>query len=355
MQNGERMPEYHLCYQSLGKLSDNKDNAILICHSLSGDAHVAGEEPETGRSGWWESYVGPSKAIDTDHFFVIASNVLGGCGGSSGPSSICPSTKRSYAMSFPSVTIHDMIQAQIALIDELGIEKLLAVIGASMGGMQAMLLAVKYPKRVKNCIPIASSMAHSAMQIGFNEVGRQAIRSDPKWNHGNYYNSEPPEHGLAVARMIGHVTYLSEYSMHKKFGRKQETRKSPQSGSPVFFSVESYLQHQGSSFVRRFDPNSYLYITKALDMFDLLAGRPSREVFQNVESQFLIISFHSDWLYPPPQSKELVRALKRSNCIVSYINLSTLHGHDSFLIPDPEFASILQNFLYQCLQKTRLV
>ena len=351
LRSGYELPDYELAYLTLGKLSKAKDNAILICHALSGNAHIAGIDPETGKAGWWDFHVGPGKTIDTDRFFVIASNVIGGCNGSLGPSSINPQTKKSYGMSFPPVSIHDMVQAQRALIDKLGIEKLFAVIGGSLGGMQAMLWATEYPQRVRNCIPIATCMAHSAMQIAFNEIGRQAIITDPKWDEGNYYGGEGPEHGLAVARMVGHVTYLSEYSMRQKFGRRVQPSARSEDHFPVFFSVESYLQYQGESFVRRFDPNSYLYISKALDMFDLLDGTPAHDVFDKVEARFLVISFDSDWLYPPAQSRELVRALKRCNRVVSYINLDTPYGHDSFLIRNTQFTNLVRNYLLQSYQK----
>ena len=351
LRSNYELPDYDLAYLTLGKLSKNKDNAILICHALSGNAHVAGTDPETGKPGWWDFHVGPGKTIDTERFFVIASNVIGGCNGSLGPSSINPQTKKPYGMSFPSISIQDMVQAQKELIDRLGIEKLFTVIGGSLGGMQAMLWATKYPDKLKHCIPVASCMAHSAMQIAFNEIGRQAIITDPKWNQGDYYSQEGPEHGLAVARMVGHVTYLSEYSMHQKFGRRVQSPSGPEDHFPVFFSVESYLQYQGESFVRRFDPNSYLYISKALDMFDLLDGLPSHDVFDKVKAQFLVISFDSDWLYPPSQSRELVRALKRCNKVVSYINLDTPYGHDSFLIRNEQFTKIIHNYLLQNYQK----
>ncbi len=344
-QSGFVFDQIEITYQTLGKLAPAKDNAILICHALSGDAHVAGMSAETGRPGWWDYHVGPGKAIDTDRFFVICSNVLGGCAGSTGPASINPATGKPYATSFPPVTIHDMVSAQVKLIEHLGISKLFAVTGGSMGGMQALVWAVEHPERVRACIPIATCMAHTAMQIAFNEVGRQAIITDPNWRKGLYDETHQPEHGLAVARMVGHVTYLSEFAMHKKFGRKLQRESRPEDLFPGFFSVESYLQYQGESFVKRFDPNSYLYITKALDRFDLLDSRPANEVFAAVKARFLVISFASDWLYSPDQSRELVRALKRSNVAVTYLNLETPYGHDSFLIHNPEFSKALQNFL----------
>jgi len=344
-QSGYEFKTIDISYQTLGTLSLERDNAILVCHALSGDAHVAGISPLTGRPGWWDYHVGPGKAIDTDRFFVISSNVLGGCSGSTGPSSTNPDTGRPFATSFPPVTIRDMVVAQLRLIDHLGIPKLFGVTGGSMGGMQGLVWAVDHPRRVHACIPIATCMAHTPMQIAFNEVGRQAIITDPNWKRGHYDDKHRPEHGLAVARMVGHVTYLSEFAMKTKFGRNLQRESKPEDLFPEFFSVESYLQHQGESFVKRFDPNSYLYITKALDRFDLLEGRPPAEVFTNVKARFLVISFESDWLYPPDQSRELVRALKRSNAIVTYLNLDTPYGHDSFLIHNPEFSRALGNFL----------
>ncbi|MCB1327469.1 MAG: homoserine O-acetyltransferase [Leptospiraceae bacterium] len=345
--SGYEFSSIDLAYLTLGTLSEKRDNVILVCHALSGNAHVAGIDEASGKPGWWDYHVGPGKTIDTDRFFVICTNVIGGCHGSTGPGSIDPGTGRPYGMSFPPVTIRDMVAAQVLLMESLGIETLFAVIGGSMGGMQALVWAIEHPGRVRYCIPIASCMAHSAMQIAFNEVGRQAIITDPNWNGGNYTEDNSPEHGLAVARMVAHVTYLSEYSMRKKFGRRLQRAAAPEDLFPVYFSIESYLQHQGESFVRRFDPNSYLYITKALDMFDLLDGRPSNEVFQKTDTHFLVVSFESDWLYPPDQSRELVRALKRSNRVVSYLNLETPYGHDSFLIKNPEFERSVGNYLSQ--------
>jgi homoserine O-acetyltransferase len=344
-QSGYDLPEIEVSYQTLGRLSPKKDNVILICHALSGDAHVGGLSPRSGRPGWWDFHVGPGKAIDTDRFFIICSNVLGGCSGTTGPTSINPATGRAYATDFPPVTIRDMVRAQVLLLDHLGIGKLFAAIGGSMGGMQSLVWAMDYPERLHACIPIASCMAHSAMQIAFNEVGRQAIMTDPNWRGGHYTEDSRPTHGLAVARMVGHVTYLSEFAMHKKFGRNLQRPQRPEDLFPEFFSVESYLQHQGESFVKRFDPNSYLYITKALDRFDLLDGRHARDVCSRVTARFLVISFESDWLYSPTQSRELVRMLKRNSLTTTYLNLETPYGHDSFLIRNPEFSRALGNFL----------
>ncbi len=352
---GYQFPYIDINYLELGTLNENKDNVILIEHALSGNALVSGQDKETGAIGWWEDYVGPGKAIDTNQFYVICSNVIGGCNGSTGPTSINPLTNRPFNMEFPPITIQDMVKAQTLLLDYLEIPKLFAVIGGSMGGMQALVWALEYPEKVHLCIPIATCMAHSAIQIAFNEVGRQAIISDPNWNNGNYTPDKRPEHGLAVARMIGHITYLSAEIMEKKFGRRLQRSPEPSDIFPVFFSVESYLQYQGESFVKRFDPNSYLYITKALDMFDWFYNITNvEEAIQQIKSKFLIISFESDWLYPPEQSKQIVKILKRANKSVTYMNLNTNYGHDSFLIPNPELTTVLRSFLeveYHTLQQ----
>jgi len=345
VESGYDLPEVHVSYQTLGQLSPAKDNAILVCHALSGDAHVAGLSPATRRPGWWDFHVGPGKAIDTNRFFVIGSNVLGGCSGTTGPSSVNPDTGRPYATDFPPVSIRDMVKAQALLLDHLGIKRLFSVGGGSMGGMQGLVWALEYPERVHTCLAIATCTAHSAMQIAFNEVGRQAIMSDPHWHGGYYYDCERPAQGLAVARMVGHVTYLSEWSMHKKFGRRLQRPTVPDDLFPDFFSVESYLQHQGESFVKRFDPNSYLYLTKAIDRFDLFEHHAAREALRHTQAHFLVISFESDWLYPPSQSRDLVKQLKRHNQRVTYLNLETPYGHDSFLIRNPEFSRALGNFL----------
>ncbi len=341
--------EFHyvdINYLELGKLNESKDNVILVTHALSGNALVAGIDSSTGNIGWWDDYVGPGKAIDTNKFYVICSNVIGGCNGSTGPTSMNPLTNQKFNMQFPPITIQDMVKAQSLLLEQLGISKIFAVIGGSMGGMQALTWALHYPDKVYLTIPIATCMAHNAMQIAFNEVGRQAIIADPKWNGGNYAIESRPELGLAVARMIGHITYLSSEIMEKKFGRKMQRNPIPSDLFPVFFSVESYLQHQGESFVKRFDPNSYLYITKALDMFDWFQGIDDiNQALQKINSKFLIISFESDWLYPPEQSLQIVKILKRANKSVTYMNLSTPYGHDSFLIPNEELSSIIRSFL----------
>jgi homoserine O-acetyltransferase len=343
-QSGFTFDQVEVAYQTLGTLSARRDNAILVCHALSGTAHLAGLQPGTGRPGWWDYHVGPGKAIDTDKFFVVCSNVLGGCDGTTGPPSPRPETGQPYGMDFPPVTVADMVAVQAKLIEHLGISGLFAVIGGSMGGMQALAWAVQFPERVRVCIPIATCTSHSAMQIAFNEIGRQAIITDPNWNGGNYTPDRRPNHGLAVARMVGHVTYLSEYAMTRKFGRALQPRLQADAEAALF-TVESYLHHQGESFVSRFDPNSYIYLTKALDQFDLFGGEPPEEVLRRVQARFLVISFASDWLYPPAQSRELVRLLKRARVAATYINLETLYGHDSFLIENPGFANVVRHYL----------
>jgi homoserine O-acetyltransferase len=340
-QSGFTVESVDVAFQTLGTLSPARDNAILVCHGLSGNAHVAGLDPHTHRPGWWDYHVGPGKAIDTDRFFVIGSNTLGGCNGTTGPGSLNPRTGRPFGAEFPPITLRDMVRVQAGLLDHLGIERLFAVIGASMGGMQALAWATDYPGRVRTCIPIATCAAHNAMQIAFNEIGRRAIVTDPAWNGGDYSTAAFPAHGLAVARMVGHVTYLSEQAMTRKFGRRRQ----PEGADPRQFSVEGYLHHQGSSFVKRFDPNSYLCLTRAIDEFDLFDGSAPEEVLRAVAARFLVLSFSSDWLYPPAQSRELVRRLKRAGLAATYVNVESDYGHDSFLIENPPFADVLRHFL----------
>jgi homoserine O-acetyltransferase len=340
-QSGFKFEKLAMCYQTLGTLSPARDNAILVCHGLSGTAHVAGMDAQTGRPGWWDFHVGPGKAIDTDRFFVIGSNALGGCNGTTGPGSVNPRTGKPFGGNFPPITVRDMVRAQAKLLDHLGIEKLFAVAGASMGGMQALAWAVDFPGRVRLCLPIATCTAHNAMQIAFNEIGRRAIVTDPNWNGGDYSEQSFPTHGLAVARMVGHVTYLSELAMARKFGRRRQ----PGAANGNQFSVESYLRHQGDSFVKRFDPNSYLCLTRAIDEFDFFDGAAPEAILRRVRARFLVISFSTDWLYPPVQSRELVRLLKRAGIAATYINLESEYGHDSFLIENPPFAEVIRHFL----------
>jgi len=343
---GATLAPVDVAYETLGELNADKSNAILILHALSGDAHVAGISAETGKPGWWDNSVGPGKAFDTDKYFIICSNVLGGCRGTTGPSSINPATGAPYAMSFPVITIPDMVRLQKLLIDYLGIPRLLAVAGGSMGGMQALQWAVAYPDSVVAAIPIATTARHSAQQIAFNEVGRQAIMADPDWNQGNYYGGKPPARGLAVARMIGHITYMSDESMREKFGRRLREKDRYGFDFSIDFEVESYLRYRGASFVDRFDANSYLYLTKALDYFDLANGQPSlAAVLGKTKARFLVISFTSDWLYPSYQSLEIVNALRSHNRDVTYCELSSNYGHDAFLVDIGEQSEILRSFL----------
>jgi len=343
---GETLAPVDVAYETYGTLNAAKSNAILILHALTGDAHAAGISRETGKPGWWDNSIGPGKAFDTDKYFVICSNVLGGCRGTTGPPSINPATGAPYAMSFPVTTIPDMVRLQKKLIDHLGIQRLLAVSGGSMGGMQALEWAAAYPESVVAAIPIATTWRHSAQQIAFNEVGRQAIMADPEWREGNYYGGKLPARGLAVARMVGHITYMSDESMREKFGRRLQGKDKYGFDFSIDFEVESYLRYRGAQFVDRFDANSYLYITKAMDYFDLANGRGSlAEVLGGVSARFLAISFTSDWLYPSYQSLEIVKALRSRNRDVTYCELSSNYGHDAFLVDIGEQTEILRSFL----------
>jgi homoserine O-acetyltransferase len=346
LDSGASLAPVTVAYQTYGNLNASKSNAILILHAFSGDAHAAGVSAETGKPGWWDNTIGPGKAFDTDKFFVICSNVLGGCQGTTGPSSINPQTGCPYAMSFPVITIGDMVQLQTKLIDFLGIERLVAVAGGSMGGMQALEWAVSYPERVIAAIPIATTARHSPQQIAFNEVGRQAIMADPDWNNGSYTISRPPGRGLAIARMVGHITYMSDESMREKFGRRLREKEKFGYDFSVDFEVESYLRYRGSQFVGRFDANSYLYITKAEDYFDLTTGAGTlANAFSKAQARFLVISFSSDWLYPSYQSQEIVRVLRRSNHDVAYCELPSNYGHDAFLVDVDEQSEVVRGFI----------
>jgi homoserine O-acetyltransferase len=343
---GASLAPVEVAYETYGVLNAAKSNAVLILHALSGDAHAAGISHETGKPGWWDNSIGPGKAFDTDKYFILCSNILGGCQGTTGPSSIDPKTGSPYAMSFPGITIPDMVRLQKMLIDSLGIERLLAVAGGSMGGMQTLEWAVAYPNSIVAAIPIATTARHSAQQIAFNEVGRQAIMADPDWNEGNYYGGKLPARGLAVARMIGHITYMSDESMREKFGRRLRDKESYGFDFSIDFEVESYLRYRGAQFVDRFDANSYLYITKAMDYFDLANGRGSLGgVLGEAAARFLVISFTSDWLYPSYQSLEIVKALRSRNRDVAYCELSSNYGHDAFLVDIGEQTEILRGFL----------
>jgi homoserine O-acetyltransferase len=311
---------------------------VLILHALSGDSHVSGE------GGWWSNLVGSGKAIDTERYFVVCSNVLGGCRGSTGPASTNPKTGRAYGTDFPLVTVGDIVNAQRHLIDRLDIKRLLAVVGGSMGGMQVLQWMTAYPQRIRSAIPIATTLKHSPQQIAFNEVGRQAVMADPDWQGGNYYGKTAPAKGLAIARMIGHITYMSEASMTQKFGRRFRADKAPfKFGAD--FEVEGYLHSRGDSFVRRFDANSYLYLTKALDYFNLLNGRSLGSIFRGLEAKVLVVAFRSDWLYPAAQSQEIVKACKLAGVDASYCEVSSTYGHDSFLLETEQEGRLVGGFL----------
>ena len=348
LDNGETLGPVTLAYETYGQLNPERNNAILICHALSGDSHVAGYyTPEDQGPGWWDECVGPGKAFDTDKYFVICSNVIGGCQGSTGPNSTNPDTGKPYGLNFPVITIGDMVRAQRYLIDYLGIKQLLSVAGGSMGGMQVLEWASRYPERVHSAIPIATTARHSPMLIAFSEVGRQAIYADPNWNHGDYYESTHPDAGLAVARMVGHITYLSEDSMHQKFGRRLQTREHFGYDFETDFAIESYLRYNGQRFTERFDANSFLYVTKALDYFDLANGyKTLSQAFTNsTDLTYLVLSFTSDWLYPAYHSKELVSALTAADCDVTYLNIESTWGHDAFLLEVDTMTKLLSQFL----------
>jgi homoserine O-acetyltransferase/O-succinyltransferase len=355
LESGQKLGPIALAYETYGQLSPERDNAVMICHALSGDAHVAGyHTPQDRKPGWWDLFVGPGKAVDTTKYFVICSNIIGGCKGSTGPSSVNPATGEAWGLKFPMVTITDMVRAQKALLDHLGIARLLAVTGGSLGGFQTLEWAVRYPGSVASAIPIATAARLSAQGIAFNEVGRQAIMADTNWRRGDYYGAVAPLAGLAIARMIGHITYLSDSQMHEKFGRRLQTRKAFGYDFQTEFEVESYLRYQGDSFVRRFDANSYLYISKAMDYFDLIGPTGSLvRAFENVTAEFLVLSIASDWLFPTYQSKEIVRALKAIGVPTTFLELDAPHGHDSFFLPNPPMADAIAGFLANVLRRQR--
>jgi len=345
LESGKRLGPITLAYETYGELNADKSNVILVLHTFSSDAHAAGRHhPDDPKPGWWDIMIGPGKAFDTTKYFVICANVIGGCKGSTGPSSINPQTGRPYGLSFPVVTIKDMVRTQKVLLDYLEIPELLCVVGGSMGGMQALQWTVTYPDMVRLAIPIATTAKHTAQAIALDAVQRLAIMSDPNWNGGDYYDKEIPSRGLALARMIGHITYLSDESMHQKFAR--ELVHKPSYDFVTDFQVESYLNHKGATFVERFDANSYLYMTKAMDYFDLTQPSGSlRKELAGVKSKFLVISFSSDWLYPSYQSKEIVSALRRNNVDVSYAEIQSNYGHDAFLLESKTMTELIVNFL----------
>ena len=344
LESGERLGPVTLAYETYGKLDRGGSNAILVFHALSGDAHAAGYHEGDDRPGWWDNMIGPGKAFDTDKYFVICSNVIGGCQGSTGPSSENPRTGRPYGLDFPLISVRDMVDTQARLIDQLGIDKLLCVTGGSMGGMQALQWVVSYPERVRSAIAIATAARHSPQQIAFNEVGRQAVMADPNWNNGAYYGGTPPTRGLSVARMVGHITYMSDESMAEKFGRRFKDIQRGDKFEPDF-EVEGYLQYRGDNFVRRFDANSYLYITKALDYFDLDNGKGLENVLKGIRTKFLVIAFKSDWLYPAYQSREIVRACKLGGVDATYCELNSSYGHDAFLLETAEQEYLVKHFI----------
>ncbi len=354
LKSGARLSPVKVAYETYGELNQDKSNAILILHAFTGDAHAAFYHKDDKKPGWWDDMIGPGKAFDTDKYFIVCSNVLGSCKGTTGPNSIDPKTCKPYGLGFPVVTIQDMVALQKRLLDHLGIKKLLSVAGGSMGGMQAVAWPVLYPEMTHSSIVIAACHRHTAQQIAFHEVGRQAVMADPDWHGGDYYGKAVPKSGLALARMIGHITYMSWMSMEQKFGRKL-LDKGEELGYDFSkeFEVEGYLEYRGQSFVDRFDANSYLYLTKAMDYFDLTEGRRNlSEVFQKVKSDFLVISYTSDWLYPSYQSQEMVRALKADDVDVSYVELKSDYGHDAFLVEFEDQTKIIKNYLAK-VQKER--
>lgn len=352
LDSGQALSGAQIAYETYGELAEDKSNAILICHALTGDQFVASDHPITGKPGWWERMVGPGKQIDTDRYHVICANVIGSCMGSTGPASLA-SDGAPYAMRFPVITIRDMVRGLVALLDGLGIERLHAVVGGSMGGMQALSLAANWPDRAARVLVIASTARHSAQNIAFHEVGRQAIMADPAWSEGNYYAGDAsPDNGLAVARMAAHITYLSEEGLTEKFGRRLQDRPDGTKGAKSFgfdadFQVESYLRYQGSGFTQRFDANSYLYITRAMDYFDLAEehGGKLANAFEGTSARFCLVSFDTDWLYPTAESRHIVHALNAAGAKVSFVELSAPHGHDSFLLPHEQLDRVVGGFI----------
>jgi homoserine O-acetyltransferase len=351
LESGKTLKNAQIAYETYGKLNKEKSNAILVCHALSGDAHVAGWYEGDKKPGWWDVIIGPGKCLDTEKYFIICSNVIGGCQGSTGPASINPDTNKPYGLEFPIITINDMVDAQKKLVNSLGIKQLFAVIGGSMGGMQVLQWCISYPEMVRSAIPIATTAYSSPQQIAFNEVGRRAIISDPNWNNGSYYDSEFPDAGLALARMIAHITYLSNESMYQKFGRRLQDKEDYGFDFETDFEVESYLHYQGNSFTKRFDANSYLYISKAIDYFDLAGEGSLAEAFYGLKIKFLVISVDSDWLYPPSQSKDIVMGLNANDIDVSYCEIKSSYGHDAFLIEAGQLNYLIAGFLSHTLVK----
>ena len=344
LENGERLGPIKVAFETYGTLNARRSNAVLILHALTGDAHAAGFHKGDAKPGWWDEMIGPGKAFDTEKYFVICSNVLGGCTGTTGPASIDPRNGKRYGVDFPVITISDMVKVQKHLIDHLEIDQLLSVAGGSMGGMQALEWIASYPDQLKSAIIIATAAKHSPQQIAFNEVGRQAIMADPHWKDGNYYGGHLPAKGLSVARMIGHITFMSDTSMAEKFGRRHGRNGNSHKFSNGF-AVEEYLHYRGDNFVKRFDANSYLYITKAIDTFDVSRGNNLSEVFKGIEAKVLVIAFKSDWLYPASQSREIVRACKGAGVDATYCEIDSTYGHDAFLLEVDEETHLVKHFL----------
>lgn len=347
-ESGEGLPEITLRWEAYGRLNQDKSNAILICHALSGDHHCAGlHSLHDKHPGWWNNLIGPGKAVDTNRFYVICSNCLGGCQGSSGPSSINPNTGKPYHLDFPLLSIGDMVRAQYRLITgELGISTLAAVIGGSMGGMQVLQWGIEYPGFVRKLIPMATTARQNAQAIAFNEVGRLAIMQDPDWQNGAYPRGKGPNVGLAVARMMAHITYLSDSGLEEKFGRERIRKSGARSHFDAEFQVESYLRYQGQSFINRFDANSYLYLTKALDRFDLFGeGGNLEDCLSAIRAETMVVGFTSDWLFPPKQNRQIVHALLRCGLPATYAELNLALGHDSFLVHAPELYALVHRFL----------
>ncbi len=347
LDSGQVLEGAQIAYETYGELNADRSNAILICHALTGDQYVASTHPITGKPGWWERMVGPGKPIDTDRFHVICANVIGSCLGSTGPASAAPDGKP-YGMRFPVITIRDMVRGLVALLDGLEIERLHTVVGGSMGGMQALSLAANWPERAERVLVLASTARHSAQNIAFHELGRQAIMADPNWKDGSYYGSDAkPDNGLAVARMAAHITYLSEEGLTEKFGRRLQDRDAKSFGFEADFQVESYLRYQGSGFTQRFDANSYLYITRAMDYFDLAEehGGKLADAFAGSAARFCLVSFDSDWLYPTAESRHVVHALNATSAKVSFVELSANAGHDSFLLPHDQLDRVVRGFV----------
>ncbi|EJW10444.1 Homoserine O-acetyltransferase [Rhodovulum sp. PH10] len=348
LEAGLDLSPFQIAYQTYGELNAAKSNAILVCHALTGDQHVANTHPVTGKGGWWDIMVGPGRPIDTDRYFVICSNVVGGCMGSTGPSSTNPLTAAPWGLDFPVITVRDMVRAQTMLIDHLGIDTLFSVAGGSMGGMQVLEWCASFSERVFSALPIATAPRHSAQNIAFHEVGRQAVMADPEWRGGRYFvEGTSPRRGLSVARMGAHITYLSDTALHRKFGRKFQDRDNPTFSFDADFEVESYLRHQGSTFVERFDANSYLYLTRAMDYFDLAAdhGGVLAKAFTGTRTRYCVISFTSDWLFPTTESRAVVHALNAGGARVSFAEIETDKGHDAFLLDEPELHGIVRGFL----------